>query len=135
MKEMIIKAKIENLDAVLDFISGELAAADCPMKMQTQIAIAVEEIFVNIAHYAYRSEIGEATVRVTVDKEVSIEFEDSGKPYNPLERKDPDITAGVQEREIGGLGILMVKHIMDAVEYRYEAGKNILFIRKMVVST
>jgi anti-sigma regulatory factor (Ser/Thr protein kinase) len=130
MKELIIDAKIENLDAVLEFITGELEIGDCPMKLQTQIAIATEEVFVNIAHYAYKPEVGGATIRVSVSDEVCIEFEDKGKPYNPLENTDPDITLGAEEREVGGLGIFMVKKIMDAVEYRREGNKNILTIRK-----
>ena len=136
MKELAIVAKTENLDAVLDFVSEQLETADCPMKSQTQIAIAVEEIFVNIAHYAYEPaddrppEVGGTLIRITVGDEVVIEFEDEGKPYNPLEKDDPDITTGTEEREIGGLGIFMVKNIMDAVEYRREEGKNVLLIKK-----
>ena len=116
VKELSIEAKIENLDTVLDFVSEQLEAADCPMKSQTQIAIAVEEIFVNIAHYAYEPEVGGVLIRVAVGDEVMIEFEDNGKPYNPIEKDDPDITTGTEEREIGGLGIFMVKNIMGAVE-------------------
>ena len=130
MKELAIEAKTENLDAVLQFVSEQLESADCPVKAQTQIAIAVEEVFVNIAHYAYSPEIGDAAIHVTVGDEVVIEFEDSGKPYNPLENDAPDITSSAEEREVGGLGIFMVKNIMDAVEYRYDDGKNILLIKK-----
>ena len=130
MKELAIEAKIENLDAVLDFVGAELEAADCPMKAQTQIAIVVEEIFVNIAHYAYGSETGGAVIRVAAGDEVAIEFEDKGKPYNPLEKDDPDITLAAEEREIGGLGVFMVKKMMDTVEYRREDDKNILTIKK-----
>ena len=130
MKELFIGAKTENLDAVLDFIGGELEAADCSMKMQSQIAIAAEEIFVNIAHYAYKPEVGGALIRVNVGDEVMIEFEDKGKPFNPLDKDDPDVTIGAEEREVGGLGIFMVKNMMDAVEYRHEDGKNILLIKK-----
>ncbi len=133
MKELAIEAKTENLDAVLDFIAAELEAADCSMKLQTQIAIAVEEIFVNIAHYAYNPTIGGAVIRVSVGDEVIIEFEDQGKPYNPLEKADPDITASAEDREIGGLGIFMVKKSMDAVEYRHEGNKNILAIKKTII--
>jgi anti-sigma regulatory factor (Ser/Thr protein kinase) len=135
MQELIIDAKIENLDAVMNFISSELEAADCPLKLQTQIAIATEEVFVNIAHYAYCPEVGGATIRVSVGDEVCIEFEDKGKRYNPLENCDPDITLGAEEREVGGLGIFMVKKIMDAVEYRREGNKNILTIRKGLLQT
>lgn len=130
MKELMIDAKVENLDTVLDFIAAELEAADCPMKQQTQVAIATEEIFVNIAHYAYNPAVGGVAIRVTVGDEIIIEFEDQGKPYDPLEKDDPDITTDAEEREIGGLGIYMVKSMMDAVEYRYEAGKNILVVKK-----
>ena len=138
MKELRIDAKIENLDAVLAFVEAELC--ECTMKQQRQIAIAVEEIFVNIAHYAYAPDTGGAVIRVRRrdtavngacgrGDEVVIEFEDNGKPYNPLEKRDPDITLGVEEREVGGLGIFMVKKIMDSVEYRRGGDKNILTIK------
>ena len=133
MKELIIEAKTENLDAVLEFISAELEESECSMKLQTQIAIAVEEIFVNIAHYAYNPEVGGAVIRISVADEVTIEFEDKGAPYNPLENTDPDITSGAEEREIGGLGIFMVKKIMDAVEYCHKDNKNLLVIRKVII--
>lgn len=133
MKELVIDATTENLDAVLDFINSELEENGCSTKLQTQIAIAVEEIFVNIAHYAYNPDVGGAAIRVKIDDEITIEFEDKGAPYNPLEKADPDVTAGADEREIGGLGIFMVKKIMDAVEYRHESGKNVLVIRKIII--
>ena len=133
MKELSIEAKIENLDAVLEFVGAESEDADCPMKTRTQIAIVVEEIFVNIAHYAYGSETGGAVIRISVEDEIFIEFEDKGKPYNPLERDDPDITLAAEEREIGGLGVFMVKKMMDAVEYRREDDKNILTIKKTML--
>ncbi len=133
MKELMIEAKTENLDAVLDFISAELEAVSCPMKLQMQIAIAVEEIFVNIAHYAYNPETGGAVIRVAVDgAAVQIEFEDMGRPFNPLENETPDITLSADEREVGGLGIFMVKKMMDTVEYRHENGKNILAVKKTI---
>lgn len=131
--ELLIEAKLENLDAVLDFINEKLETADCPLKMQTQISIAIEEIFVNIANYAYNPEVGGAVIRVSVGDEVVIEFEDNGKPYNPLEKSDPDITKSAEEREIGGLGIFMVKKIMDAVDYKRVGNKNILTIKKKLI--
>ncbi|MCL2254418.1 MAG: ATP-binding protein [Lachnospiraceae bacterium] len=130
MKELLIDAKIDNLDAVLGFIGAELEAADCTLKLQTQIAITVEEIFVNIAHYAYSPEVGGATIRISVGDEIIIEFEDKGKPYNPLEKDDPDVTLGADEREIGGLGVFMVKKFMDTAKYRHEGNKNILTVKK-----
>jgi len=131
MKELSIDAKTENLDTVLKFIADELETAS--MQLQTQIAIAVEEVFVNIANYAYRPDVGSAVIRIAISDEIVIEFEDNGKPYNPLERIDPDITLRAEEREIGGLGIFMVKKIMDAVEYKNEDNKNHLIIRKAII--
>ena len=143
MKELSIDVKVENLDTVLEFIEGELDAV--PIKLKTQIAIAVEEIFVNIVNYAYtpvsesNSSVGDnvsfgnVIIRIAVGDEVVIEFEDKGKPYNPLEKEDPDVTLGAEEREIGGLGIFIVKKFMDAVEYRYEDDKNLLTLYKTVL--
>ncbi|MFP3040558.1 ATP-binding protein [Treponema primitia] len=133
MKELKIEAKTENLDAVLDFINAELDRKNCSMKVQHQIDIAVEEIFVNIAHYAYNPIIGDAIIRIAVSGEISIEFEDAGKPYNPLEKDDPDITASAEEREVGGLGIFIAKKIMDTLEYRHEDNKNIFVIKKHLI--
>jgi anti-sigma regulatory factor (Ser/Thr protein kinase) len=130
VKELKIEAKIENLDAVLDFINAELDRKNCSMKVQNQIDIAVEEIFVNIAHYAYNPIIGDAIIRIAVSGEISIEFEDEGKPYNPLEKDDPDITTSAEEREIGGLGIFIAKKIMDTLEYHHKDNKNIFVIKK-----
>ena len=108
-------------------------SVECPLSVQTQLNIAVEEIFVNIAHYAYTPGKGDATVRVETDKKnrsISVTFTDRGIPYNPLEKADPDTTLSAEERQIGGLGIFMVKKSMDAMEYRREDGMNILTIRK-----
>ena len=98
-----------------------------------QIELAVEEIFVNIAHYAYRPQIGQATVRVEVKEEplsVIITFIDRGVPYDPLKRSDPDVTLSAEEREIGGLGIFMTKKVMDEVAYEYKDGQNVLTLKK-----
>ena len=133
MNELSIEAKPENLGAVLDFVAQKLEAVDCPGKTRRQIAIAIEEIFVNIANYAYNPKTGGALIRVLVGEDVAIEFEDGGKPYNPLEKADPDITASLEERETGGLGIFMVKNMMDAVDYRREGNRNILTVRKKLL--
>lgn len=133
VKELVIDASIENLDQVVEFVNESLEVSDCSMKIITQIELAVEEIFVNIAHYAYNPEVGGTVIRIYVSDEVVIEFEDNGKPYNPLLQIDPDITQGVEERDIGGLGIFMVKKIMDRVEYYHKDNKNILRISKVLV--
>jgi anti-sigma regulatory factor (Ser/Thr protein kinase) len=133
MKELNIEARIENLDPVLDFINDEIDKIDCPLKTKKQIDIAAEEIFVNIANYAYDSGTGSALIRIIIsDHEVWLEFEDSGKPYNPLEKDDPDISASAEDRAIGGLGILMTKKMMDTVEYQYKDSKNLLKVKKNI---
>ncbi len=133
MKELTVSATLDNLSAVQDFIERELEQNDCPMKAIMQISVAVEEIYVNIAHYAYNPSVGKATIRCEVGGEpvhVTIQFMDSGTPFDPLAKKDADTTLSAEERGIGGLGILMVKKSMDQVDYAYESGKNILTIRK-----
>lgn len=137
MKEMTIAATTENIGAVTAFVDEQLEALDCPMKAQTQIDIAIDELFGNIAHYAYHPEVGEATVRVEVVEEplsVVITFIDGGVPYDPLTAADPDTSLSAEERSIGGLGIFMVKKSMDEIAYRYENGRNILSIRKKLRS-
>lgn len=102
-----------------------------------QIGVSVEEIFVNIAHYAYAPEIGRATVRVEVSGDpvtVSITFIDRGVPYDPLAKKDPDVTLPAEQREIGGLGIFMTKKIMDDMVYEYKNGSNILKLVKHIAN-
>ncbi len=128
MHELIIEATLENLDIVQDFINKRLE--DCPLKVQNQISIAVDEIFSNIARYAYHPETGGAAVRISVEDDITVEFEDSGIAYDPLRQEAPDITLSAEEREIGGLGLFMVKNLMDSLEYRREGNKNILTIRK-----
>ena len=131
--EIEIEATEENLDQVLAFIDRHLEAVDCPMKIQMQIDVAVEEIFVNIAKYAYAPDKGNARVRVEVDEEpvtVTITFVDHGTPYDPLAKEDPDVTLSAEERPIGGLGIFMVKNTMDDVFYEYKDGQNILSLKK-----
>ena len=133
MKELTIAATIENIGTVTDFVNEQLERLDCPMKAQMQIDIAIDELFGNIAHYAYNPEIGKATVRVEVVEDplsVVITFIDNGVPYDPLAKADPDTTLSAEERDIGGLGIYMVKKSMDDIDYEYKDGHNILKIKK-----
>ena len=133
MNELTLEAKTENLDKVLSFVDEHLEEQECPMKTQMQIDIAVEELFVNIAHYAYHPEVGPVTIRVEVQKEplaVTVTFIDHGVPYDPLAKEDPDTKLSAEERQIGGLGIYMVKKTMDDVSYEYKDGRNILKIKK-----
>ena len=132
MTQRTFEAVRENLDQVLTFLDSQLENWDCPMRVQMQLDVAVEELFVNIASYAYvdKTGIADITIELLPGQVVQITFRDSGIPYNPLEKPDPDITKPAEEREIGGLGIYIVKKSMDEVLYRYEDGQNILTIRK-----
>jgi len=135
MKQLEIAAVVDNLPDVLAFVDEELEGADCPMKVQLQIDIAVEEIFVNIAHYAYTPDIGNATVRISIEGSqpaAVITFLDRGMPYDPLAREDPDVTLSAEKRKIGGLGIYMVKKSMDNVSYEYTDGFNMLTLTKIL---
>ena len=133
MKEMTLPAVVENIAQVTDFVNAQIEEIGCPMKAQVQIDIAIDELFGNIAQYAYNPETGPATVRVEVSDapiSVTITFRDHGVPYDPLQKEDPDITLSAEERGSGGLGIFMVKKTMDEITYEYKDGQNILRIRK-----
>ena len=133
MREMDIAATLENLDTVMAFVDQQLEEVGCSMKAQMQIDIAVEEVYVNIAHYAYNPEIGGVTIRVQIEEEpleIILTFIDKGKPFDPLAKEDPDVTLAVEDRQIGGLGIFMVKKSMDNVSYEYNEGRNILTLKK-----
>ena len=135
MREITIEAKIENLDEVLGFVDGQLEELECPMKAQMQIDVAVEEIFVNIASYAYAPGVGSAVVRFESSQDptsVTITFIDSGVPYDPVQKDDPDVTLSAEERGIGGLGIYMAKKAVDDMKYVYRDGQNILSISKSI---
>ncbi|MCR5654183.1 MAG: ATP-binding protein [Lachnospiraceae bacterium] len=134
MKELTVDAKVENLDEVLAFLREELEAHDCPPAKEMQMEVAAEELFVNVANYAYDGGDGKITVSIDVAEGNSCEisFKDSGAPFDPLAKEDPDVTLSAEERPIGGLGIYMVKKSMDAVEYEYRNGQNVLLIRKIL---
>ena len=133
MKELIVEAEKQNLLKVQAFIDKQLEEINCPKLTQTAIDIAVEELFINIASYAYDPDTGIAVVQVSVHEDplsVEITFIDNGKQYDPLAKADPDTTLSVSRRKKGGLGIFMVKNSMDNLSYEYKDGKNILTIKK-----
>lgn len=134
MQRLTIPAEIDRLGEVQDFITAFLEDLGCPMKALLQIQMAAEEIFVNIAHYAYAPGRGSATVECEALGDgpagVAVRFIDAGTPYNPLGQTDPDTGLSADEREIGGLGVFMVKKTMDDVWYAYEGGHNILGFKK-----
>ncbi len=133
--EITIEATLSNIGVVTDFVNLELEKLNCSLKIMTQIDIAIDELFSNIARYAYNPETGPATVRVEVEDDpaaVVITFIDHGIPYDPMAKEDPDITLSAEDRPIGGLGIFMVKKTMDSVTYEYKNGQNILHIKKLM---
>lgn len=134
MEKLTIEAKIDKLSEVLAFVDSRLENADCGMKSQMQIDIAVEEIFVNIASYAFEGKTGTVEIgfEVSGSRIACVRFTDSGVPYNPLEKPDPDTTLAADERQIGGLGIFMVKKSMDEMLYEHSGGKNILTLKKQI---
>ena len=128
-------AKIEALSDVLGFVDRTLEEYECPMKIQMAVCVAIEEVFVNVAHYAYGEGEGDMTLGIGFDAEsrnVTFRMTDKGTPFDPLKKPDPDITLSAEEREIGGLGIFITKKTMDTVTYAYENGENILTMVKKI---
>ena len=133
MKKLTIEATSENVDQAIALVDEVLEEYGCGMKEQMAIDVAVDELFSNIALYAYTPETGYATVQVNIIEDplsIEITFVDSGKPYDPIAMAEPDTTQTIEERQIGGMGILIVKKSMDAMDYEYKEGKNILTIKK-----
>ena len=135
MKEKVFSATKDALAEVMAFTEECLEAFGCPMKSSMAICVAVEEIFVNIASYAYGDGSGNASLCFGFDENerlMTLTVSDEGIPFNPLERKEPDITLSAAERDIGGLGIFITKNTMDTVSYKNENGKNILTMTKKI---
>ena len=135
-RQLRIVARLEKLTEVIGFLDGFLEENSCSVKVKCELDIAVEEIFVNIAHYAYAPDEGEVVIeleRLPLEPNIiSIKFTDWGVPYDPLAKPDPDITLGAEERQIGGLGIFIVKNTMDDMKYEYRDGSNILRLIKNI---
>ena len=134
-KELRLVASDENLPVVLEQVEELLVQDGCDAMVQMQIVMAAEELFVNIAHYAYEGQPGEAVIKLLFlenPHRFCMVFRDKGVPYNPLEHEDPDITLSAEDRQIGGLGIYLIKQTMDSIEYAYEEGENVLKIEKFL---
>ena len=135
MTNRIFKAKTESLSDVLGFVDLMLEKHECPMKLQTAICVAIEEVFVNVARYAYEDGEGDVSLEISFDKgsrDMRFVMRDRGVQFDPLVKPDPDITLSADDREIGGLGIFITKKTMDLVEYAYENGENILTMIKKI---
>ena len=128
-----IDSEVSEIPKAVEFVAGKAEVLPFSPKVRNQIEVAVDEIISNIVYYAYGEGKGKATVGVSCDdKGITITVEDSGIPYNPLEKEDPDITLSAEERGIGGYGIFIVKKVMDEITYNYSEGKNILTMRKFL---
>ena len=128
-------AKVEALSDVLGFVEQTLEDCGCPMKIQIAVSVAIEEVFVNIAGYAYGGGEGDMTLGIDFDeeaREITFRMTDKGVPFDPLQNPDPDITLSAEEREIGGLGIFITKKTMNEIRYAYENGENILTMVKKI---
>ena len=135
MKEKVFSANKDALPEVIAFTEECLESFGCPMKSSMAICVAVEEIFVNIASYAYGDSTGNASLSFGFDENerlMTLVVSDEGVPFNPLQREEPDITLSAEERDIGGLGIFITKKTMDTVSYKNENGKNILTMTKKI---
>ena len=135
MTNQTFPAKTESLTDILGFVEETLESFECSMKIQMAVCVAIEEVFVNVAHYAYGGGEGDMTLGIGFDSEsrnITFRMSDKGVPFDPLKKPDPDITLSAEEREIGGLGIFITKKTMDTVEYAYENGENILTMIKKI---
>ena len=134
-EEQVLKipATLEGMDEVLAFVSSVLDVHGCTLQARTQLRMAIEELYVNVAHYAYPSRDGWAEIRGSVENGVAtFRIIDGGTPFDPLAKPDPDILLSGEERGIGGLGIYMVKNMVDEVKYDYRDGCNCLTLRKQL---
>ena len=135
MTNKTFKAETEALSDILGFVDLMLEKYECSMKIQTAICVAIEEVFVNVARYAYKNGEGDVIFGIGFDKEsrtITFRMRDKGVPFDPLKKPDPNITLPAEEREIGGLGIFITKKTMDTVEYAYENGENVLTMTKKI---
>ena len=130
-----ISALIENWNIVYDFLNDCMDKFRLEGKLRTEVLLSCEEIYVNVAHYAYSGRTGSVSIKIEYkneQKKLKIEFTDSGIPFDPTKLKEPNIGDPIEKRKIGGLGVFMVKKMMDSVEYRYEFGQNNLTLTKHV---
>ena len=135
MTNKTFPAKTQSLSEVLEFVEETLEGFECPMKIQTAISVAIEEVFVNVAHYAYPEGEGDMSLHIGFDDQnrtITFRMTDKGVPFDPLKKPDPDITLSAEDREIGGLGIFITKKTMDSLTYAYEDGENILTMTKKI---
>jgi anti-sigma regulatory factor (Ser/Thr protein kinase) len=127
----IFSADIKSVPAMMNFVDAFIK--NLPEKAAYNVRLSCEEVILNIVSYAYPGGDGQLDMSWEDDTErglLNVTFEDSGVPFNPLQKEEPDLTIPMRERKIGGLGIMMVRKLMDEVRYAYVDGKNRLTITK-----
>ena len=135
MTSKTFPAKTDALPDVLGYVEEALESFDCPMKAQIGICVAIEEVFVNVAHYAYQDGEGDVTLSIDFDegsRAITFCLADKGVPFDPLQKPDPDITLSADDRSVGGLGIFITKKTMNSITYAYENGENRLTMVKTI---
>ena len=134
MKELTVTTSLDQIKPVTDFVNAQLAGYGCAEEIRLELDVAIDEIFGNIIKYAYVPETGPVTIRTDVEEPhcLVITFIDRGIPFNPLTRENPNLSQPLKDRSIGGLGLYIVKNIMDDISYRFEDGQNILTVRKNI---
>ena len=128
-----LKALPDNYSAAQEQVQDFLSPYGCKMRTLLELDMIVEEIFINIASYAYGEKEGLASIDLSINDSadmLTMTFRDSGIPYDPLKKESPDITSGAMDRAVGGLGIFLVQKYADGMSYEYKGGENCLTIRK-----
>ena len=131
--KLTLPATLKNIAAATKFMNDVLDSAGCSASVKKQLDVALDELMSNVARYAYAPGTGDITVSVEIledPKRAVIALSDYGEPYNPLKNVDPDVTLPAEDREIGGLGVFIVKETMDDVTYEYREKQNIITIVK-----
>lgn len=124
------------LDDVLSFTEDQLERASCPPALTMSLTMAIEEMFVNVAHYAYPDGGGNVQLSIAFAPDshvITFQLTDSGIPFDPLAQPAPDLSIPAEERPIGGLGIYIMLKVMDAVQYERIEGHNILTMQKTLL--
>ncbi len=134
-RDVTVKSTIDQLEVVTSMINSFLDLYDCPKRTKHQICVVIDELFSNIANYAYDPAVGDVHVAVRYlanPAAIEITFTDFGQQFNPVQSVDPDISLPAEARDAGGLGIMMVKKLMDGIRYEYKNEQNILTVKKFL---
>lgn len=135
MRELTVTATMDQIPVITAFVEEELERRQCPPKIRLQLELVIDELISNIVRYAYGDDGGDITVQLEWEEDpaaVVLTFVDQGVPYDPLQRQDPDVSLPAEQRQNGGLGIFLVKQLMDRLEYQFTDGQNVFTVWKYV---